>query len=277
MSIDVFTFIVGGSADYAQYLKHTATRTMSGKHKINWRCVESLDVTKLPKGFECVGKSGGGPEDHSSMKHAFAIEEALKHIEAEYVLLVDADVAILYKGWDDVLVEKLNEYDCFGGGHAYRKKCKISKSRYQGFPKTNFFSFRSDILKRVKLNFRPFNNDKFSGTTDEKTSKIFGIKNGSPITYDIGWRLPLIFYNNKLTSYTMPCYYQESEKIKLPYIDEEHEFFCKKKPRTMEEWHYEGELFAAHKKLARYQSHNLNEKLGLAWKKRVDLYLKEEN
>ena len=42
----------------------------------------------------------------------------------------------------------------------------------------------------------------------------------------------------------------------------------------MEEWHYNGELFATHKKGARYKGHNLNQKLGLAWKQRVELYLR---
>jgi len=274
MTLDVFTFIVGDGAEYAEYLKYIAERVMSGKHKINWKCVESLNVSRLPEGFECVGKSGGEDSDHSAMKHALAIEFALEHIEAEYVLLVDMDVAIVYKGWDEVIIQKLNEYDCFGGGYVKSKKCKFSKTRYNDFPTANLFSFRADILRKVKLNFKPFSGDLFTGEVSEQTSKIFKMKEGSIISYDIGWKLPIIFYNNKLTSYSMPCYYQEHNNSQLPYLDEDHEKFCKRKRRTMEEWHYKGKIFATHKKGSRYKSHHLNEKLGLAWKDRVDLYLK---
>lgn len=274
MSLDVFTFITGTNAGYAEYIKYVATRTSNGTIKINWKCVESLNVTRLPRGYECVGKSGGEEEDHSALKHAIAIEKALEHIESDYVLLMDVDVAILYEGWDEVIIEKLNEYDCFGGGYPKSKKCKFAKTRYNDFPTANFFAFRSEILKKVKLNFRPFRGDKFSGKVDDKISKIFNMVEGRDIAYDIGWRLPMIFYNNKLTSYTMPCHYQEHEVSQLPYLNEEHKKFCRRKRRTMEEWHYEGKIFATHKKGARYEGHNLNQKLGLAWKQRVELYLR---
>ena len=72
----------------------------------------------------------------------------------------------------------------------------------------------------------------------------------------------------------MPCYLMESEKAKLPYMSESHKEFCNKKNITMEEWHYNGKLFATHKKHSRH--HTLYSGWGLAWKQRVDLYLKME-
>jgi len=269
VSLDLFTFISGDGADYAEYLKYTCEKNLSGIHKINWKCVESLDVSRLPAGYECVCETGGEGR-HNATKHALAIEGAMDHIESEYVLFTDTDVAIVYNGWDDVIIEKLKNCDCFGGAYVKTKHDKFKK-RYKNFPKANFFAFRADVLNKVILNFKPFRYGKFWGTVNKRTSAIFDMKIGERIAYDIGWRLPGIFKHNNLTYDFMPCYFMTSEKSKLPYLNEEHKWFCKKKGITMEEWHYNGELFATHKKHARYN--NLNSKWGLAWKTRVDLYM----
>lgn len=270
MIIDLFTFITGNSANYAEYLKYTAEKHLSGIHKINWKCVESLDVNRLPDGFECVCKTEGEGE-HNSMKHALAIEGALNYIDGEYILLADSDIAIVYPGWDDVLVQKLNEYDCFGGAYADTKS-RFSRNRYKKFPKPNFFSFKSKLLEKVELDFRPFRNGVWSEKLDSKKwSNIFGIPVDSEVSYDIGWKIPIIFNQNGLTSYAMRCYYQNNKRSKLPYLNEEHRKFCHKKIATMEEWHYNGQLYACHKKHARYN--DLTGQWGSAWKTKVDLYI----
>ena len=40
MNIDFFTFIGPNSADYADYLKYTCEKFLSGKHNRNWKCIE---------------------------------------------------------------------------------------------------------------------------------------------------------------------------------------------------------------------------------------------
>lgn len=273
MSLDVFTFIAGNGADYAEYLKYTGEKFLSGKRKVNWKCVESLDVSRLPEGFECVGKTGGRDE-HNATKHALAIHEALKNVNNEYVLLTDSDVAIVYDGWDDVIVNELNEFDCFGGAYA-KTKSKFSKTRYKKFPKANFFAFRSSVLDKVQLDFFPFREGEFWGKLgNEKQRKYLGMKEGQRFAFDIGWRLPIIFKSNGLTSNYMPCHFQDSKRAKLPYLNDEHRKFCQKVSGgvTMEEWHYNGKLFATHKKHCRY-GEGLKGRRGLAWKTRVDLYI----
>jgi hypothetical protein len=273
MTIDLFTFITKNGADYAEYLKYTAELTQSGNHNINWKCVESLNVDRLPKDYKCVCKTGGIGE-HNSMKHAIAMTEALKYIESEYVLFVDCDVAIVYPNWDEIIIGKLDKYHCFGGSYPVTKS-KVHKTRYRNFPRVNFFSFRSSILKKVELDFNPFKTDEkesvFRGVIiDKKEESIFGLKIGSTITYDVGWKLPLIFKTNKLKYDYMSCFLNS----KLPFLNEKNKEICNKSDRGMEEWHYKDKLFACHKKFARY--HSLYSEIGLAWKERVDLYLKEQ-
>lgn len=280
MTLDLFTFLTKGGADYAEYIKSIAERNLSGKHQVNWKYVESLNLDRHPKGFQWVGKTGGEGE-HSAMKHALAIHEALKHIEADYVLLMDVDVAIVYKGWDAVIIKKLRKFDCFGGAQA-KTKSKYVRNRYKEFPKANFFAFRSDVLTKVKLDFRPFYKDEkgekrfILDELTKKQRKIAKVK--FELACDIGWQLPFVFYRKKLTYDYMPCYFMDSKHSKLPFVDEENAKLCMRVPRAMEEWHYRDELFAVHKKFSRH--HNLyedNRGRGLAWKERVDLYLKRRD
>jgi hypothetical protein len=269
MELDLFTFITRNGADYAEYLKYTCEKNLSGQHKINWKYVESLDLKRPPSGYTCVGKSYGDGE-HSSMKHAIAIEKALECIESDYVLFVDCDVAVLYKGWDNVIINELNKNDCFGGATSESKN-KFDISRYKKFPKINFFSFRSDVLDKVELNFRPFREGVFKEKIPPKYSKYLNIKNEYDISYDIGWRLPIIFKRNNLKYSYMPCYLWESKESILPHMTDEK--IKLKKNKRSEEWHYKGQLFAAHKKFGR--SHDLNGVWGDVWKRRIDLYIKE--
>lgn len=280
MTLDLFTFLTKGGADYAEYIKSVAEQNLSGKHDINWKYVESLNLDRHPQGFQWVGKTGGEGE-HSAMKHALAIHEALKHIDAEYVLLTDVDVAIVYKGWDDIIIKKLNDFDCFGGAQA-KTKSKYVRNRYKEFPKANFFAFRSDVLKKTELDFRPFYKEKNGAkhfilkNPSKKQRKIVKVK--FELACDIGWQLPFIFYRNKLTHDYMPCYFMDSPHSKLPFVDEENEKICMKNTRAMEEWHYKNELFAVHKKFSRY--HDLYDDSGgrgIAWKERIDLYLKRRD
>ncbi|MFW9871688.1 MAG: glycosyltransferase family A protein [Candidatus Thorarchaeota archaeon] len=272
MKLDIFTFIAGDIADYAEFLKFTSERMSSGEHDLTWKCIESLNVSRLPNGFKCVGKSGGKNE-HNSMKHAIAMHKALKHIENDFVLFIDADIAIVYKNWDKVIINNLKKYHCFGGAYPTGKD-KITNSRYRNFPRVNFFAFRKDILKKVKLDFTPFKDKPrtvFRTKVSKKESKIVGLKEGSLFSHDVGWRLPFIFKQNNLSYNFMPCYLISSKHRKLLFLDKKNKNICLKNDRTMEEFHYKNKLFALHKKWSRH--HKLNDKFGLAWKKRIELYM----
>jgi len=276
MNVDFITFITRNSSDYAEYLKFTAEERLSGKHNINWKCIESVGAERLPEGYECVAKSCDA--DHNSKKHAEAMNLALNYIESDYVIFIDSDVAILYHGWDDVIVNKLNKYNCFGGAYG-ESKDKFNISRYKKFPTVNFFAFRADILDKVKLDFYPFKDIKNKepifryNISNKKESKIFGIKRGKLFTCDTGWKLPLIFSENKLSSDYMPMFLMNSKYSQLPFEDNNHKKFCFKRVFCMNEWHYNNKLFATHKKLGRH--HTLDGKWGTAWKRRIDLYIKE--
>lgn len=271
MNIDVFTFIARNTADYAEYLKHTAERFMSGKHYIYWKCIESVNVDRLPEGYDCVAKAKD--MKHNSMNHAAALNLAQDYVEHDYVVFIDVDMAILYNNWDDVVVEELNKYDCFGGSYGHG-------SKYRNFPTVYFFTFRSYMLDKIKLDFSP----KLAGNKESPCkyriknqiqADFFEMNVGDTIKCDTGWQLPLLVKGAGFKGSSMPMILMNSKHRLLPFVSDKNRKFCLQKPSHMCEWHYEKKLFATHKQACR--NHALAGEWGQAWKKRIDLYMEKEN
>jgi hypothetical protein len=267
--IDFFTFITKGSAEYAEFLKETCERFSSGENVINWKCIESVNCDRLPRGYQCVGKAEDG--NHNSMNHALALNLASKYIESKYVIYADADIAILYKHWDKVVIDKLNETDCFG--FEYDKK----DPKYQQFPTVYFFAYNSNILDKVSLDFSPKLQkkkdapDRYKIETPEE-SKYFNLKIGSQIKCDTGWKLPLIIKSAGFSSESLESVLMTSSKRLLPFKDSKQKNRCiTEHPTHMTEWHYKGKIFGTHKQASR--NHLLDGEWGKIWKDRINIYI----
>ena len=268
MKIDFFTFLGPNSADYAEFLKYTCEKFASGKHEINWKCINSVGCNRIPRGYRMVAKSGD--MEHVSMNHGVAINLAQKYIESKYVIFIDADIAILYKNWDEVMINELNMYDCFGGAFGNWLK------KYKNFPSVYLFAFRSDILKKVKLDFCPklTKNKRHISKyrLNKEETSYFGMKPGSSIRCDTGWSIPFVIKKSGLTFNVMDAFVMNSKKSQLPFENAKHKQLCMQKPRHMSEWHYNGKLFASHRHASR--AYPIRSELGNAWKRRVELYIK---
>lgn len=269
MKIDFFTFLSVNSADYAEFLKYTCEKFLSNKHDINWKCIKSVGADRIPEGYKLVAEAKD--MNHDSMSHAAALNLAQEYIENDYVIFIDVDMAIVYKNWDDVIVNKLNEYDCFGAAFPNRLR------KYRNFPSVYLFAFRSHILDKIKLDFSP----KFlkgqrstrNYIVGKKEADYFGMKVGKTLHCDTGWRVPSMIIEAGFTSNAISAVPMVSEERQLPFENEQHEKMCMKHPKHMSEWHYKGKLFATHKHASRI--HPLTSGFGEAWKRRVELYIKE--
>jgi len=258
MDIDFFTFIGPNSADYAEYLKYTCETFISEKHNINWKCIESVGCDRLPKGYKCVAKA---PDvNHNSMNHGTAMNLAQKYIESDYVVFIDADMAIVYQDWDDVIVKELNQNDCFGVSYAHSTK-------YKNFPTVYLFCFRSYILDKVTLDFRPkITPNKESPLRykiNKEEAKLFNLKPGGFIKCDTGWRIPLQIKRagfNKSNSMSMVM--MQSKKCQLLFENEKHKNLCMQKKNHMYEWHYNKKVFATHKQASRREFGGMHGKEG---------------
>jgi hypothetical protein len=169
MNIDIFTFTSNKSIKIAEFLYQTGEKLKSGQHKLNWKCVmthhENEVLEPPPIGFECVAQIKHVRKKLGSPIHAVALHEAAKHITSDYVIYVDADVALLRRGWDDIVINELDSYDCFGFDYG------ISVSRYAKFPGVFFFCFRSYILEKLVLDWSP---GKFTNMTSKDIARYKG-------------------------------------------------------------------------------------------------------
>lgn len=273
MIIDFFTFIGPNSEAYAEYLKYTCEIFSSGNHEINWKCVESVGASRRTKGFKTVAVTGNA--GHNSLSHGVALNEALNHVESDYVVFVDADMAIVHKNWDDIIVNELNNVDFFGV--SYNDKIK-----YPNFPTVYLFAFKGSILanSNISLDFRPSVSTGIDKPNrhiiTKEESKYFGMKPGSVLKCDTGWKLPLLIRQAGYTSKSMPMVMMGAKNCQLPFEDKKHRDLCMKKPEHMYEWHYPdtGKVFATHKQASRTQP--IDGVWGNAWKRRIDLYIKGE-
>lgn len=268
MKLDFITFLGRNSANYAEFLKYTCEEFISGRHEINWKCVKSVGSNRIPNGYKCIAESG--EYGHNSMNHANALNLAQNYVENDYVLFIDADMAILYKEWDNIIIKELDDYDCFGGSYGHG-------SKYTDFPTVYLFAFRASILNKIALDFSPkLTKGKESPCRyvirNKEEAVFFNMKPNSTIKCDTGWQLPLIVKGAGLSSNSMPMVSMESESSQLPFKNSKHKKFCLLKPSHHSEWHYNSKLFATHKQASR--NHPLNGEWGNAWRERIELYIK---
>ena len=132
MNIDLFITASNDSREYAEFLYKTCKLFESGKLSINYKYVEYIKCDNDPKGWTKVDTIDD--IGHCSMNHGLAFNKALQYVESEYVVFCDVDIAMLYTGWDNVIVENLNDVDCFGFDENSR--------RYNKFPAVFLFAFK---------------------------------------------------------------------------------------------------------------------------------------
>lgn len=277
--IEIFTFLTRNSADYAELLRKSMERLKGGRNNLVYKCIESVGCDRLPVGWDCVA-SVKDDLSHNCLNHANAMHEALKHVTAAKVLFVDADMCVMCRGWDNILMYHLNNNDVWGTAFGDNSK------QYHRFPNVFFFAFKKNVIEMVDLDFNPklipgVESPVRYKLANAKETKFFHKNAGEIIKCDTGWRLPLIIKKMGLKSGYMPRVLGSDVHSCLPFMNSEQKRFCMQKPEHMAEWHTvdkstrgEGSLYVTHKQASR--NHPLNGEWGKVWKERINLYLNKE-
>lgn len=101
-----------------------------------------------------------------SMAHGIALNDLVNRIDTKYGVILDADCTFLYKNWDEILINEINkEYPIIGTQNLDRGTKPVD------FPLMYAIFFYSDILKKLKIDFRPKD---VSEAKDIKTTKDTG-------------------------------------------------------------------------------------------------------
>lgn len=268
--IDLFTFVYADLYKYAELLQRSCEVMKSGDIQINYKCIESISMDSKPEGYEHVATMSRSSKG-DSYNHSIAVNEAFNHIGSKYVIFADADIAITYRNWDKLVIDKLDSgLSCFG--FDYYEKSR----RYFNFPNIYFFCFNNDLIEDVELDFRPrIVNEKINKEVIDTKEKSFlsGKSVGEYISCDTGWSIPFTLKSQGFTGESIPCYRSDTEGQVMPFRDSNQKKLCYKKHRLMNEFVYDGELFGTHLKRCRFN--NYNSKYGRIWRDRISLYFEQ--
>jgi len=269
--IDIITCLANGSYGYARKMRASLLATQSGQHRFHWKAVTS-NTEEVTSDFDIVASEGD--YHHPSLSHAMALNEAVKHVTSEYAVIVDCDIAVLLPNWDEYMLKELNNgFSCFGWANG------DNEPKFHNFPSVYFFGFRKDMLDKVTLDFRP---ELVEGQlpvlrrpveTDEESS-LLGIRKGTQLKCDTGWRLPLDIKGAGLRGLGLQKVLGGSRDSKLPFLSDEQRSFCRRNPALMAEWHYGGELFGTH--LLESRNYPVHSKTAAVWFSRINQYLKQK-
>jgi len=266
-TIDIFCPITRNSASYAEYLRKMAERLKSKKHDLKWKCIESVNAGAMPKRFEHCGKTGQFGQN--SLNHAMALHKALEVATSPYVIFADADIALTYKGWDNVVVQTLNKGNsCFGFAWG-----NDEKRRYRNFPNVLFFCFKRELLKKVKLDFRPrVKGDKVRKhiVTKEEAAFMHRRKNAI-VKCDTGWLLPVTLGRANCNGVPIPLCRGGSKRSKMPFRSRSERKVFNRNKTHMTEYHWEGDLFGSHLQASR--NIPFNSAYTKVWRNRINDYV----
>jgi hypothetical protein len=265
--ISVITYI-DGTIDYADYMLSSLMKHAKDFSKIEFialvRNSYETDIhhSLYPDIWKNVELDNLNiANTRGSMIHGMVLNEInnIKDILQDIIIIIDADVYIAYKNWDEVIRNEL------------KKQCCIGFNRpYDNFPSVFFFAFKKPILDIKELDFTP-DLDKDDSPKKFKIIKPeeakYRYKNiGDFIKCDTGWQLPMLF---KGCGIGLPCISSVSSKIKMVHNKDSWKF-CYKNIFHMAEWHYKDKLFGTHKQACR--NHRLNNDIGKLWIWRIKQY-----
>lgn len=276
-SIDFFTFITNNSSQYADFLYKCANSLKSGKHDINWKYIMSGETEDIPLYYKQVAKTG----EHSvpSMAHAYALNKAIEKCESDYVILVDSDISLLYRSWDDIVVKKIkNECDLFGFGVE-----SSGWNRPTTIPSVMFFCFRRNIINYKSIDFSPIVKRNGRGVMKKRVvtelgEKITGHPIGCNIECETGYKIAELVYRNGWKANMLRSNIGKNNYELFNYVSDRHKKrfieITAKSSESMAEWYFGKELFGAHLRKGRDYKYGCSK--SIIWTSSIVNYLKNK-
>lgn len=108
---------------------------------------ENIHLFRAEKGFNLRG----------GLAHGTALNDLVSRIDTPYGVILDADCTFLVKGWDEILIDKLNDRVRIIG-------TKTNLRNREDFPFIQAVLFETEILKKLNIDFRPKDLSKWQDT-----------------------------------------------------------------------------------------------------------------
>jgi len=221
--------VPNGGEEFLKFLADTAARLASGRHEIG---IDFTCHTEQQRGLtEACGlkfpvyRSHIVPREErlflhaNSVTHSRCVNALFASVEADVAVICDFDMALVYRNWDEFLVQRIatQEVAFFGApysadaGFNFRlPQLSVFARKYQGQPNCMFVAFSPRRLRSISdrlCDFACTFGDprsipiRFIATLEE--SRCFGLPVGSFQHIDTGSRIPQLISQHGLTHQTL--------------------------------------------------------------------------
>lgn len=132
-------------------------------------------------------------EPRKSLRHGDSLNQLLKILTTKYAMIVDCDITFLKKGWDVYMTDILDRDNIGIVGTEHHRLRK----RYMNFPAVYVMMFKTQILQKNKMDFKPYlkpNGEIMVDLkiNDKEMAKILDVNVGSEVVADTGHNLPIV-------------------------------------------------------------------------------------
>lgn len=271
--IDLLVPVGKRGAEHAEYFRKISEKLRGGYHCINYLTVESYECDRLPEAFHCIASTKNSPlnTNWTSACHAVSIHEGLKKCYGEYIAVCDSDIVFLTKGWDNILVDELEQTNCFGFGG------NLKEGRCPGFPTVMFIAFKQELNRPDLMRFTPVSEEhkygraqRFNVPKDEVD--FWKLPEGTLLKKDTGWEIPLLFRKAGLSGVGLRKSWGHKSSAILPFINDKQKEECSRLAKWhMQEFTYKNGLYGSHLRASIHVSQE--EWLCRTWRERCEMYL----
>jgi hypothetical protein len=192
MKIDVVCAAGPYGDKFVKYLIENVLETRT-KHEFNFILTQhKCDLTKLSdhpnikKIIKMPDQLTPESKLSANISHGICINECFKHVDTEYTLIIDYDVAFLTYGWDEWMIEQMSDPKLGIIGSEYSDAARGYK-KYLNYPSLIMSLIRTDLIRKYAIDFRPNHNT--ITISNQFESQIYGRPIGVETYRDTGWEL----------------------------------------------------------------------------------------
>lgn len=269
-------------------LYNSAESLKSNLYSISWNCVLTYgtkdDMPKVYTPFKVLSRIKKDYE-HCSQQHGEAINIGIANSTANYILISDPDVIVLYKDWDKILINNIYDKNIAIGTEYPTVGHFRGDGHFRNFPSLVFCMFDSSVRNlefdcRPKLKYDPKKmrvRQSIESIDDENLARIYNIEKGSLMGMDTGYKLPILFNLNGYFSKVIK-YHDILNGGKL-VTSKKDKKWCKKEISEnifFEEYHMDNDLFVSHLGRGSSKTNESRNKLKKIWLKNAASFIKDK-
>lgn len=245
-SIDIFCPLGKNAKPYAEFMRKTGLVFASQKHNLQWKCVKTTshemayDESEPPNGFNVAGSV----VNYNASPYHCMVQ---KMENGQKATIIDADIAILYQDWDDVMYSLLQDKVAIVGSAHSR-----NSSNYQNFPNLCICMVDTDVIKSLNINL---DSKSYTKVKNKMESRITKLNVGSRLERDTGWMLPFAYTKAGYKGVHLPEVIWTEGILKKHMTKKEKSILKTQNPsKIMSEQHFDKKIFSCHFRHSHHRS-----------------------